>query len=82
MLTAHHQGVSFIQKFRSRVLVNVIRFNREDQITRIVTAVMSLRNDITMNCPFSKGGPDELNFVWKYLFSPVIKYARTPPYVP
>ena len=82
LLTAHYQGVSFIENFQSSIFANVIRFNREDQITRIVTAVMSLRNDTTIGRSFSKDGLDELNFVWKYLLSPDPKCIRTPHYLP
>ena len=81
-LTAHYQGVSFIQNCQSRILANVIRFSGEDQIMRIVTAVMSLRNDTTLGRSFSKDGLDELKFVWKYLLSPDIERARKPPYLP
>ena len=82
LLTAHDQGVSFIQNFQSTIFANVIRFDREDQITRIIIAVMSLRNDTTIGHPFSKDGLDELDFVWKYLLSPDSKSARKPHYLP
>ena len=82
LLTAHYQGVSFIQDFQSTIFANVIRFDREDQITRIIIAVMSLRNDTTIGHPFSKDGLAELDFVWKYLLSPDIKSARKPHYLP
>ena len=82
LLTAHYQGISFIQNFQSKIFANVIRFSGEDQITRIVTAVMSLRNDTTIGRPFLKDGLDELDFVWKYLLSPDIERARKPPYLP
>ena len=82
LLTAHYQGVSFIQTFQSNLFANVIRFNRENQITRIATAVMSLRNDTTIHRPFPKDGLVELNFVWMYLLSPEIECARLPHYLP
>ena len=45
---------------------------------------MSLRNDTTIDCPFSKDSFDGLNFVWvwKYLLSREIECAGKPHYQP
>lgn len=70
LLAAHNRGVSFIEDFQKEIFANVIRAGREHELSRIVTAVMTLRNDsTTKQILLGKGAGERKNFVYKYLRS-------------
>ena len=81
LFTTHNRGISFIQKFQTDIFANVIRANREDELTRVITAAMTLRNDTTIKRRFSENGHAATKFVWKYIRSPDIERAGKPHYL-
>lgn len=72
LIAVHNRGVSFLEDFRTEVFANVIRAGREHNLLRVVTAVMTLRNDSTTKRILSVEGSMERaseNFLYKYLRS-------------
>ena len=68
LLAAHDRGVSFVEGFQKEIFTNVIRAGRTHELSRVVTAVMTVRNHSTTRRIFSREREKE-DFVYKYLRS-------------
>ena len=68
LLSVDDRGVSFVESFQKEIFTNVIRAGRMHELSRVVTAVMTVRNHSTTRRLFSNEGEKE-NFVYKYLRS-------------
>ena len=67
-LTAHNRGVSLTENFQEEIFANVIRAGREQELSRILNAIMTLRNHSATKRILSMEGAKE-NFIYKYLRS-------------
>lgn len=68
LLTAHNKGVRFLVDCQTEIFANVIRAGRQHKLSRVVTAVMTLRNHSATTRILSMKGAGE-NFIYKYLRS-------------
>ncbi|CAD6589609.1 MAG: hypothetical protein ASARMPREDX12_003902 [Alectoria sarmentosa] len=68
LLAAHSRGVAFVEDCQTEIFANVIRAGRAQELSRVVTAVMTLRSDSTTKRILLMKGARE-NFVYKYLRS-------------
>ena len=70
LLVVNDRGVSFVESFQKEIFTNVIRAGRMHELSRVVIAVMTVRNrnHSTTRRLFSIEGEKE-NFVYKYLRS-------------
>lgn len=69
LVAAHNRGVSFVEDFQTEIFANVIRAGREYKLSRVVTAVMTLRNDSLTKRILSILGAASENFLYKFLRS-------------
>lgn len=68
LLAADHRGDSLIENYQTEIFANVIRAGRGQELSRVVTTVMTLRNDsMTKQFLLVKGAKED--FLWKYLRS-------------
>ena len=68
LLAAHDRGVSFVEGFQQEIFTNVIRAGRTHELSRVVTAVMTVRNH-SMTKHLLKMEGQKNNFVYKYIRS-------------
>ena len=68
LLIVNDRGISFVEVFQKEIFTNVIRAGRMHELSRVVNAVMTVRNHSTTKRLFSSEGEKE-NFVYKYLRS-------------
>ena len=68
LLAADHRGDSVIENHQTDSFANVLGAGKEEELSRVVTAVMTLRNDSTVKRILSMKGAKE-NFIRSYLRS-------------
>ena len=68
LLAAYDRGISFVEGFQQEIFANVIRAGRTHELSRVVTAVMTIRNHSMTKHLFKMEGQKD-NFVYKYLRS-------------
>ena len=68
LLVVNDRGVSFVEGFQKEIFTNVIRAGRMHELSRVVLAVMTIRNHSMTKRLFSIEGEKE-NFIYKYLRS-------------
>lgn len=85
LLTAHNRGVSLVERFQTEIFANVIRAGRGHELSRIVTAVMTLRNHSpTRRMGLLKGIRQrwaEQEFIYEYLRSDDFERDGKPHYL-
>ena len=68
LVATHNRGFSFIEEFQKDIFANVIRAFSHPDLSRVVTAVMTLRNDSMTKRILLEERAGE-NFIYKYLRS-------------
>ena len=68
LLAVDDKGVRFVEDFQKEIFTNVVRAGRMHELSRVVTAVMTVRNHSTTRRLFSIEREKE-NFIYKFLRS-------------
>lgn len=68
LLVVNDRGVRFVEGFQKEIFTNVVRAGRMHELSRVIIAVMTVRNHSTTRRLFSSEGERE-NFIYKFLRS-------------
>lgn len=80
LFAAHNRGISFVEGFQKEIFTNVIRAGRTHKLSRVVAAVITLRNHSLTKRLFSEKS-EKQNFVYKYLKSDKRERDEKPHYL-